>query len=339
MAHRVTRLEVRHSVPNPVSSSDHVAGTDTTTPSIPDKKSVGYFRPQRIAEVYAAVEAILQEEVAGASQVCRFLNVSRSAFYAWKGANSTPHEKEDLELAPLVRTIFQRHRRRYGTRRIASELSDMGRSCSRRRVAKLLQSQGLKAIQPKSYKPRTTESRHRLGYSPNLLLEGEEADGIDHLWVGDITYIPVDGRPFSYLATLMDRFSRRIVGWQLACDMTETLVLAALKEAIRSRQPGPGMIHHTDRGGQYAGAEYRGVLRRAAMRQSMSRADNCYDNAFMESCFGTFKTELEMTEYANHTIAFREIGGYIAYYNHERKHSALGYLTPAQFETHLDRSK
>lgn len=281
----------------------------------------------------------MQEKVAAASEVCRFLNVSRSAFYAWKGANPTQHDKEDLELAPLVRTIFQRHRRRYGTRRIASELNDMGRPSSRRRVAKLLQLQGLKAIQPKSYKPRTTESRHRLGYSPNLLLEGEEADGIDQLWVGDITYIPVDGGPFSYLATLMDRFSRRIVGWQLARDMTEALVLAALKEAIRLRQPGPDMIHHTDRGGQYAGAEYRRVLRRAAMRQSMSRAENCYDNAFMESCFGTFKTELEMTEYENHATALREIGEYIAYYNLKRKHSAIGYLNPAQFEAHLSRSK
>lgn len=270
--------------------------------------------------------------------MCQILNVSRSAFYAWKRADPTQHEQDDLELAPLVRTIFQRHRRRYGTRRIASELSDMGRTCSRRRVAKLLQLQGLKAIQPKSYKPRTTESRHRLGYSPNLLLEEEETAGINQLWVGDITYIPVDSGPFSYLATLMDRFSRRIVGWQLARDMTETLVLDALKKAIRSRQPGPNMLHHTDRGGQYAGAEYRRLLRRAAMRQSMSRADNCYDNAFMESCFGTFKTELEMTEYENHAKALREIGEYIAYYNLQRKHSALGYLTPAQFEAHVSRS-
>ena len=126
----------------------------------------------------------------------------------------------------------------------------MNRVCGRRRVAKLLKTQGLKAIQPKSFKPRTTESRHRLGYSPNLLLELEEADGIHQLWVGDITYIPIDGGNFSYLATLMDRFSRRIVGWQLGQDMTERLVLAALKMAIRSRQPSAGLVHHTDRGGQ-----------------------------------------------------------------------------------------
>ena len=131
---------------------------------------------------------------------------------------------------------------------------------------------------------------------------------------------------------LMDRYSRRIVGWHLSEDMTEALVLKALTKTIRTRQPDPSLIHHTDRGGQYAGTDYRRVLRRAAMLQSMSRPDNCYDNAFMESCFGTIKTELEMTEYENHRAAEGELSEYIAYYNLERKHSALDYLTPAQFE-------
>lgn len=269
--------------------------------------------------------------------MCRILEISKSGYYAWRRATPTRREDDDLELAPLVGAIFHRHRRRYGTRRIVEELRDMDHACGRRRVAKLLKTQGLKAIQPKSFKPRTTESRHRLGYSPNLLLDFEGTDRIDQLWVGDITYISIQGGPFSYLATLMDRFSRRIVGWQLVEDMTEKLVLDALTAAIRTRQPGPGLMHHTDRGGQYAGAEYRSVLRRAEMRQSMSRADNCYDNAFMESCFGTFKTELEMTEYENHATALEEIKSYIAYYNLQRKHSAIGYLTPAQFEAYLPR--
>lgn len=148
----------------------------------------------------------------------------------------------------------------------------------------------------------------------------------------------LQGGKFNYLATLMDRFSRLIVGWQSGIDMTEQLVLDALKKAIRSRRPAPNLVHHTNRGGQYAGADSRQVLRRAAMRQSMSLADNCYDNAFMESCFGTFKTELEMTEYENHPAASKKIKTYIAYYNLNRKHSARGYLTPAQFEANLNHS-
>ena len=190
----------------------------------------------------------------------------------------------------------------------------------------------LVAIQPKSFKPRTTNGRHRLGYSPNLLVNAPLPDGINRLWVGDITYVPLMGGEFLYLAVLMDRFSRRIVGWGLQDHMRESLVLTALRAAIAVRQPSPGLIHHTDRGGQYAGGEYRKMLVRTGMSQSMSRADNCYDNAFMESCFGTLKTELEMKAYPNAIVAQKEIANYIRYYNVRRRHSALGYLTPEAYE-------
>jgi putative transposase len=149
--------------------------------------------------------------------------------------------------------------------------------------------------------------------------------------------VPLRGGAFCYLAALMDRFSRAIVGWELAETMTDTLTMAALRMALRDRQPSLGLIHHTDRGGQYASSRYRAVLRRAGICQSMSRADNCYDNAFMESCFGTFKRELEMTEYDNHWAARQEIAEYIDYYRIDRKHSALGYLTPTKFEGLLAR--
>jgi transposase InsO family protein len=155
----------------------------------------------------------------------------------------------------------------------------------------------------------------------------------NRVWVADITYIPLQENAFAYLALMLDLYSRRVVGWSLAEHMTETLVLDALQHAIRARQPPPGLIHHSDRGGQYAGQRYRGVLRRAAMRQSMSRAANCYDNAFMESCFGTIKTELEMTEYESSSQARNEIASYLAYYNTERRHSALDYLSPIAFES------
>jgi transposase InsO family protein len=211
------------------------------------------------------------------------------------------------------------------------ELKERGLSCSRAKARKIMGQKGLVAIQPKSFKPRTTESRHKLGYSPNLLLEGIEVDRIDQVWVGDITYIPLPGK-FAYLATLMDLHSRKIIGWSLDLNMEEALVIAAINQAIKARQPSKGLIHHTDRGGQYAGKKYRKILSRAEILQSMSRAGDCYDNAFMESCFGTIKTELEMTEYKNYNEALKDIRSYISYYNFERKHSAIGYQTPCQFE-------
>jgi len=144
--------------------------------------------------------------------------------------------------------------------------------------------------------------------------------------------VPLVGGDFLYLAMLMDRYSRLIVGWDLQDHMRETLVLAALRAAIHFRQPQPGLVHHTDRGGQYAGAQYRHVLARARMLQSMSRADDCYDNAFMESCLGTLKTELEMKPYPNARVARKDIPAYIRYYNTRRRHSALNYKTPEEME-------
>lgn len=263
---------------------------------------------------------------------CQYLGVSRSAYYAWRQDGVSARRLDDNRLRPMIRGIFWEHRRRYGARRIAVELTARQETCSRRRAARLMNEMGLVAIQPKSFKPRTTDSRHSLGYSPNLLVDAPPPDGINQLWVGDITYVPLLGGEFLYLATLMDRYSRRIVGWNLQDHLRESLVLAALRAAIALRRPGPGLIHHTDRGGQYAGAEYRRMLARAGMAQSMSRAENCYDNAFMESCFGTLKTELEMKPYPNQQTARKEVPEYIRYYNTRRRHSALDYLTPEAYE-------
>ena len=264
--------------------------------------------------------------------VCQALGVSRAGYYAYVRGAAGPREQEDARLRPLVRQIFWEHKRRYGARRIAVELTARGEACGPGRVARLLKQLGLRAIQPQSFRPRTTQSRHPLGYSPNLLVEAPPPRAINQVWLGDITFVPLAGGRFAYLALLLDLYSRRIVGWELDKHMAEPLVLAALREAIAARQPAPGLIHHTDRGGQYAGGEYRQVLGRAWMRQSMSRADNVYDNAFMESCFGTIKTELEMEVYANLSAAHEEIHDYLCYYDTKRRHSSLGYLTPRDFE-------
>ena len=266
------------------------------------------------------------------SVLCETLKVSRSAYYTWRQDELSSRRREDNRLMPMIRSIFREHRRRYGARRIAVELAARREPCGRRRVGRLMARMGLVAIQPRSFKPRTTDSRHTLGYSPNLLIDASPPDAINQIWVGDITYVPLVGGDFLYLAMLMDRFSRRIVGWDLQDHMRETLVIAALRAAIRIRRPKPSLIHHTDRGGQYAGVDYREMLARAQMSQSMSRVADCYDNAFMESCFGTIKTELEMEPYENQDIARKEIPDYIRYYNTRRRHSALGYLTPEAFE-------
>ena len=180
------------------------------------------------------------------------------------------------------------------------------------------------------YAWRSTQDSRRAARDQELL------PVIEEVWVGDITYIPLGTRTstgrFGYLSQLMDLCSRKIVGWEYGSSMAEELVLGALRRAIEARQPRPGLIHHTDRGGQYASRRYRAVLRRSGMQQSISAAENCYDNAFMESCFGTVKTELELVEYANGPEAVRELTSYIRYYNGDRRHSSLGYTSPAEFE-------
>jgi len=274
----------------------------------------------------------LQQDGLAAAALCEALAVPRSGYYAWRRGSHGRRAAEDAALSPLVGEIFWEHKRRYGARRIAQELSARGVRCGVVRAGRLLRELGLKAIQPRSFKPQTTDSRHRLGFSPNLLLKSPLPRGVDQVWVGDISYVPLVGGEFLYLALLMDLYSRRIVGWELRDHLRESLVLAALRAAIALRQPPAGLIHHSDRGGQYAGRAYRGVLARAGVRQSMSRAEDCYDNAFMESCFGTIKTELEMQAYESEWLARAEIGGYIRYYNTRRRHSALGYLTPEAFE-------
>jgi transposase InsO family protein len=274
----------------------------------------------------------LREESFEVKESCLALGASRSGYYQHLQNSDCVRMKDHDRLRAEIHQVFWDHRRRYGARRISRELIAEGHRCSRAKARKIMIEMALIAIQPRSFTPRTTQSRHRLGYSPNLLLNGVEVESINRVWVGDITYVGLRNR-YAYLAMLMDLYSRRIVGWALERHMEESLALGALRMAIRNRQPSRGLIHHTDRGGQYAGREYRGILTRAGMVQSMSRADDCYDNAFMESCFGRLKAELEMTTYPTIAEATREISEYINYYNIKRRHSSLDYRSPNSFES------
>jgi putative transposase len=261
--------------------------------------------------------------------LCRALGVSRSGYYAWK---ERPARQD--QLAPQVEEVFWQNSRRYGSRRITAELREQT-VIGRHRVRRLMREQGLRAIQPRRFVPRTTDSRHGQRMSPNLLVEREIiVDRLRQVIVGDITYLPLQNGQWAYLATWMDLFSRKILGWQVASSMTAELVIEALKKAIIREHLPAGLIVHSDRGGQYVDAELRNLLKRQGFEQSMTRADETYDNAHAESLFSRYKTELledgafcDLEQARSETFAYIE-----GYYNRTRRHSALGYLSPENFE-------
>ena len=234
------------------------------------------------------------------------------------------------KLAEAVKEVFYLHRRRYGARRISAELKAEGLAVGRRLAGSLMKAQSLVAIAPKRFVPRTTDSRHNFGFSPNLLRDPLNAPLSQGLClVGDITYLPLQNGKFCYLATIQDKFTRRIVGWQLSERMTAQLVIDAFNRARRRGLIKRGAIIHTDRGSQYASAEYRRLLYIYGFRQSMSGKGNCYDNAQAESFFSRFKAELiEGGIFESVEQARSEIFSYIeGYCNRIRRHSGLGYLS------------
>lgn len=267
--------------------------------------------------------------------LCKVLEVSRSSYYAWNKCQTYQITDKNKTMEDQVIQVFRQHKRRYGTRRIVAELGNQGVRISPYKVRKLLHSNGLKAIQPRSFVPKTTNSRHPYRISPNLLKERTAPITANEVWVGDITYIPMTNGSFHYLSVWMDLFSRKIVGWELQDHMRESLVTASLHKAIRSRKVNPGLLIHSDRGGQYAGTEFRKILDGRKMLQSMSDADNPYDNAHMESFFSRFKAELlEGGAFQDAEDSRSEIFEFIEmYYNPKRLHSAIGYLSPNTYET------
>ncbi len=266
--------------------------------------------------------------------LCTVLNVCFSSFYAWRRGLTYVASEKKSQLAQEVKSVFEEHRRRYGALRISKELQARGARIGRHQTATLMKQQGLVAIQPKSYVPRTTNSTHRLGRNPNLLLDRPAPRHPDEVFVGDITYIPLSQGSYLYLATWQDIFSRKIVGWELSDNMRSSLVIKALRRAIERRDLPRQLIVHSDGGGQYASEEFRKLLLQHGFRQSMSRKDNHYDNAMAESLFSRFKAELlDKGAFESFEDAYTEIFEYIEiYYNRKRRHSGINYEIPEQFE-------
>lgn len=231
-----------------------------------------------------------------------------------------------------IRVIHRKSRETYGSPRVTAELRDRGIRCGRNRVARIMRDNGICAKMRRKFK-RTTDSRHNLPVAANLLDQDFAVGRPNSVWAGDITYVPTD-EGWLYLATVLDLYSRQVVGWSMKRRMTRDLVVDALKQAVGRRKPPPGLIHHSDRGSQYASGEFQELLNKHGFLCSMSRKGNCYDNACVESFFGTLKTEMICFErYKTRDDARRSIFEYIeVFYNRQRKHSTLGYKSPVEFE-------
>lgn len=265
------------------------------------------------------------------------MKVSPSGYYAWRKRLTKPPCPRRKSLGQLVRNCYFENRRRYGARRISRSLTQNGTRVGRRKVRSLMKEEGLQAIQPKAFQPRTTDSRG-VQAAPNLLagIKVEEC-AVGKIIIGDITYIRLRGGKFCYLAIWQDKVTRRIIGWSLALEMTAELVISALQKALRRGLIKASAIVHSDRGRQYAAKGFRYLLQQNAFRQSMSGKGNCYDNAQAESFFSRFKAELiEGGVFENLEQARSEIFSYIeGYYNRVRLHSGLGYKSPMEFELEL----
>jgi putative transposase len=264
--------------------------------------------------------------------MCRFMGVSRSSYYAWLGRSETVSEKADAELTVMIKQCFSKSRANYGTRRLKEALSKRNRTVSRRRIGRLMREAHLACKTKRKFKA-TTNSKHDLPISPNLLDRQFTVDQPDQIYAGDITYIHTQ-EGWLYLAVVIDLYSRQVVGWSMAEHMRAKLVNDALQMAIWKRKPSKGLLWHTDRGSQYASESHRKIIKDHGIRQSMSRKGSCWDNAVSESFFHTLKTELVNHEiYQTRSVAKQAIFEYIeVFYNRERMHSANGYLSPVDYE-------
>lgn len=265
--------------------------------------------------------------------LCDVLGVSPAGYYAWRARPESRRSAANRDLVEDIRRVHRDTSARYGSPRIHVELKAQGRGASRGRIERLMRRHGIRAIMARPRRVRTTDSRHDLPIAPNLLDRNFIATAPNQIWLADITYIETD-QGWLYLAAVMDLYSRRIVGWAMADHLRADLPLAALRMAVSAQRPSAGLIHHSDRGVQYASADYRKLIQSAGLRASMSRKGDCYDNAPMESFFHTLKTELvHHSHYATRPEATRDIFAYIeGFYNRTRRHSAIGYISLVEME-------
>lgn len=271
--------------------------------------------------------------------LCTMLHVSRSGYYRWCRHPLSKHQRRDAELAVQIAAAHRKGRGNYGAPRIVRELREQGTPISQRRCARLMRELDLQGKKRQGRKPRTTDSSHGKPVPANLLAEQPTPTGPNQTWVTDITYLKT-AEGWLYLAVILDLWSRRVIGWACAVTLQASLVLAALYRALDQRRPPVGLLHHSDRGSQYIDNDYRRVLQQYGIEQSMSRAGNCYDNAFAESFFSSFKTESgleETTPTTRHEAELATFDYIETFYNSTRRHSSLGYLSPVAFENQPKR--
>ncbi|WP_095989804.1 IS3 family transposase [Cystobacter fuscus] len=294
------------------------------------KKGGGLLREGGLDVKFELMDA--QKALFPVKFMCEQLSVSRSGYYAWQRRPESARQASDRVLAEEVARVHQESRRTYGSPRVHAELRTRGQRVSRKRVVRLMRAQGLAARRRRRY-VTTTDSRHRRPVAPNVLARDFSPAQPNTSWVTDITY--VDTREgWLYLAVVLDLFSRKVVGWSMSDTIDRHLVLGALDMALKSRQPPRGLVHHSDRGSQYAREEYQQALAARGMECSMSRKGNCWDNAVVESFFSTLKQELVYTtDFTTHQQARLALFEYIeVFYNRQRRHSTLGYVSPVNFE-------
>ena len=281
---------------------------------------------------------IRKQATAGHSvqELCGLFEVSASGYYAWAGKKPGKRAVADQALGEQIQEIHAANRKVYGSPRIVKALHRKGVKCGKKRVARLMKQKGLHGAQKARFRPRTTDSRHDLPISPNRLANLPGVERINQVWVSDITYIPTR-EGWLYLAAFMDLKSRKIKGWTIRDHMRTELVETAFRQAVYRAGPTPGLIAHSDRGSQYASREFRQLLDRHRVQSSMSAKGNCYDNAAMESFWATLKSELGIKKpFTTKEEARLAIFDYIeVFYNRHRIHSAVGDLSPLDYELKL----